>query len=222
MSARYAVGIDLGTTNSALADVDLAVQPAGPGEPLPGPMPLEVPQLRAPGEVAGEMLLPSFIYLPSPHESAPGLFALPWDPSRNFTVGRYARERGAQVPGRLISSSKSWLSHPGVDRRSALLPLRAPGIAESEELPRISPVEAAARVLQHLRESWDSNHSWEAGDDAQPLRLADQQITLTVPASFDPQARELTVQAAAQAGLPKVTLLEEPQAALYALSLIHI
>jgi len=214
VSARYAVGIDLGTTNSALADIDLAVEPAGPGEPLPGPLPLEVPQIRAPFEVAPLELLPSFIYLPSPHEAPPGAFALPWDAARNFAVGRYARERGAQVPGRLVSSAKSWLSHPGVDRRSALLPLKAPGF--DDDVARISPVEAAARVLAHLREAWESAHSFETADDGSPLRLADQSVTLTVPASFDPQARELTVQAAAQAGLAKVTLLEEPQAALYA------
>ena len=215
MSApRYAVGIDLGTTNSALADVDLAVEPAGPGEPMPGPLPLEIPQLRAPFEVAPAPLLPSFIYLPSVHEAPPGAFALPWDPQRGFAVGRYARDRGAQVPGRLVSSSKSWLSHPGVDRRSALLPLRAPGF--DDEVPRISPVEAAARVLAHLREAWEAAHSFETDAQGQPLRLGDQSVTLTVPASFDPQARELTVQAAAQAGFPHVTLLEEPQAALYA------
>jgi molecular chaperone DnaK (HSP70) len=213
---RYAVGIDLGTTNSALADVDLAVEPAGPGEPLPGPLQLEVPQVRAQFEVGNSALLPSFIYLPSPHEADKGAFALPWAPERNFVVGGFARERGAQVPGRLVSSAKSWLSHPGVDRRSALLPLRALGEGSTDDIPRISPVEAAARVLTHLREAWEATHSYEMDDDGAPLKLADQSVTLTVPASFDPQARELTVQAAADAGLPQVTLLEEPQAALYA------
>ena len=213
---RYAVGIDLGTTNSALAEVDLAVEPAGPGEPLPGPLPLEVPQVRAPGEQFSAGLLPSFVYLPSPHEAPPGAFALPWDPARAYVVGHYARERGAQVPGRLVSSAKSWLSHPGVDQRSALLPAALPGVPADPDLVKLSPLEAQSRVLQHLREAWEASHAWEVSEAGGPMRLADQAVTLTVPASFDPQARELTVAAAALAGLPRVTLLEEPQAALYA------
>ena len=188
---RYSVGIDLGTTNSALAEVDLAVEPAGPGEPMPGPMQQEIPQLVAPGEVQPRELLPSFIYLPAEHEQL----------GSSSIVGQYAREQGALVPGRLVSSSKSWLSH----RKTQLLPLEAP-----PELLRISPVDAAALILQHLRESWDAAHAWEQ------LRLQDQAVTLTVPASFDAVARELTVAAAKQAGLPNLTLLEEPQAALYA------
>ncbi|HVI22125.1 MAG TPA: hypothetical protein VM691_01490, partial [Myxococcales bacterium] len=134
MTARYSVGIDLGTTNSAMAEIDLAVEPAGPTEelalpatgrsgtrrhptePLPAPLSVEVPQIVAPGEVAARELLPSFVYLPSPHEAQKGAFALPWgDPG--YVVGAYARDRGAQVPGRLVSSAKSWLSHPGVDKR---------------------------------------------------------------------------------------------------------
>ena len=170
MTARYSVGIDLGTTNSALAELDLAVQPAGPGEPLPGPMPLFVPQIVAPGEVAERELLPSFVYLPSPHEAPPGAFALPWDPARDHVVGQYARDRGALVPGRLVASAKSWLSHPGVDRRSALLP---PGA--DVEVPRISPLEASARILRHLREAWEAAHAHEG------VKLDEQKISLTVP-----------------------------------------
>ena len=188
---RYSVGIDLGTTNSALAEVDLAVEPAGPGEPLPGPIQVEVPQLVAPGETQARELLPSFIYLPAAHEQL----------GDGPVVGQYAREQGALVPGRLVSSSKSWLSH----RKSQLLPLEAP-----PEVARISPVDAAARILEHLRESWDAAHAWEQ------QTLSAQAVTLTVPASFDAVARELTVAAARQAGLPNLTLLEEPQAALYA------
>ena len=216
MSPRYSVGIDLGTTNSALAEVDLSIEPAGPGEPLPGALPFAVPQLVAQGDPHGEVaaleLLPSFVYLPSPHEAPPGALAPPWDPERAYVVGQLARERGAQVVNRLVSSAKSWLSHPGVDRRGALLPVRPPG-EPADDVPRISPVEAAARVLLHLREVWEAAH---ADDFGGPPLLAEQAVTLTVPASFDPQARELTVQAALQAGLPHVTLLEEPQAALYA------
>jgi len=194
MDARYSVGIDLGTTNSAVAEVDLAVEPAGPGEPLPAPIPAEIPQMVARGEVSPRELLPSFIYLPPAHEEL-----------GEFVVGTYARDRGAQVPGRLVSSSKSWLSHPGVDRRSQLLPMGA-----DPEVPRISPLEAAARILGHVREAWNTAHAHERA------LLQDQAVTLTVPASFDAVARELTVQAAAQAGLTNLTLLEEPQAALYA------
>ncbi|HZX95471.1 MAG TPA: Hsp70 family protein [Myxococcales bacterium] len=194
MDPRYSVGIDLGTTNSAIAEVDLAIEPAGPGEPLPAPIQLEIPQLVARGEIAPRELLPSFVYLPPEHEAI-----------GDSVVGVYARERGAQVPGRLVSSSKSWLSHPGVDRRSQLLP---PGA--DPDVQRISPVEAAARVVGHLKQAWDEAHAHEQ------LSLADQAVTLTVPASFDAVARELTVQAAKQAGLGQLTLLEEPQAALYA------
>src|SRR5437867_5691685 len=123
MDARYSVGIDLGTTNSAMAEIDLAVQPAGPGEPLPAPLPVDVPQLIAPGETAPRPLLPSFIYLPPPFEQL-----------GESVAGEYARERGAQVPGRLVSSSKSWLSYRGAQ----LLPPAA-----DAEVPRMSPVEAA-------------------------------------------------------------------------------
>jgi molecular chaperone DnaK (HSP70) len=186
----YSVGIDLGTTNSALAEVDLAIEPAGPGEPLPAPIQVEIPQLVAPGETAPLELLPSFIYLPPAFEKL-----------GESIVGRYARERGAQVPARLVSSSKSWLSRGSTQ----LLPVGA-----EADVPRISPLEAAARILGQLRDAWDAAHSFE------DQKLADQAVTLTVPASFDAAARELTVTAATQAGLPNLTLLEEPQAALYA------
>src|SRR5262249_23024953 len=143
MDPRYSVGIDLGTTNSAVAEVDLAVEPAGPGEPLPAPIATEIPQMLARGEVAARELLPSFIYLPPAHEKL-----------GDSIVGTYARERGAQVPGRLVSSSKSWLSHPGIDRRSQLLP-----VGSDPEVPRISPLEAAARILAHVKEAWDAAHA---------------------------------------------------------------
>jgi len=184
MDPRYSVGIDLGTTNSSVAEVDLAIEPAGPGEPLPAPIPLEVPQMVARQEMAARQLLPSFIYLPPPHEEL-----------GEFIVGTYARERGGQVPGRLVSSSKSWLSHPGVDRRSQLLPVGA-----DASTPRISPLDAAARILGQIRAGWEEAHAHEG------VSLGGQAVTLTVPASFD----------AAQAGLANLTLLEEPQAALYA------
>lgn len=196
---RYVIGIDLGTTHTALAYLELTGDPAQ----SPSPRVFPVPQLVARGTVEPRDLLPSFLYLP--HESE-GPQALPWDAQRAHVVGAYARSRGAEAPGRLVSSAKSWLCHPSVDRRSSVLP------AGSVEVERISPVEASFRYLEHLAEAWD--HSMGRGDEA--LGLRHQEIVLTVPASFDAVARELTVEAAYAAGLERVTLLEEPQAALYA------
>src|SRR2546428_4115481 len=170
MDPRYRVGFDLGTTTSAVAGVDLAIAPGGPGEPLPAPIPLEISQMVARQEVAPRQLLPSFIYLPPRHEEL-----------GEFIVGTYARERGAQVPGRLVSSSKSWLSHPGVDRRSQLLPVGA-----DASTPRISPLDAAARILGQIRAGWGEAHAHQGGS------LGGQAVTLTVAASFDAVARELT------------------------------
>ncbi|WP_242396047.1 Hsp70 family protein [Anaeromyxobacter oryzisoli] len=196
-----AVGIDLGTTNSALAYRALGPEP-GAAEVLP------IPQLVQPGEVEPRSLLPSFLYLPHEAELPPGSTGLPWDPAASGgVVGALARTLGAQTPIRLVASAKSWLSHAGVDRRAPVLPAGAP-----PEVPRVSPLEASARYLAHLRAAWDHAFAREDPDAA----LARQQVTLTVPASFDAVARELTVEAARAAGLPAVTLLEEPQAALYA------
>ncbi|MEW6369411.1 MAG: Hsp70 family protein [Pseudomonadota bacterium] len=199
MSARYAIGIDLGTTHSALSYVDLE---ASDGEKTAHGV-LPVPQLTAPGTVEALPLLPSFLYLPHPDELAPGELALPWSTEGETTIaGDMARSRGATTPIRLVSSAKSWLSHPSVDRRAAILPSDAP-----EEVTRVSPLEASTRYLQHLRRAWDQAHP-EAPFDQQ-------QITVTIPASFDPGARELTAEAARNAGYSAATLLEEPQAALY-------
>src|SRR5437762_11401365 len=200
--ARYLVGIDLGTTNSALAYIDL--QKGRPGQPEIHKFP--VPQLVAPGEVGTRPLLPSFLYLPGPHDLPPGAAALPWDPSAPAVVGEFARNHGARVPGRLVTSAKSWLCHAGVDRSAPLLPWSAP-----PDVPRISPVEASARYLKHLVDSW--SHAMSRGKDE--LRLEKQIVVLTVPASFDDMARTLTVEAARKAGLENLTLLEEPQAAFY-------
>jgi hypothetical protein len=148
-------------------------------------------------------LLPSFLYLPHPDELAPGELALPWNTDGDTSVaGEMARNRGATTPIRLVSSAKSWLCHPGVDRRAAILPSDAP-----EEVTRVSPLDASTRYLQHLRRAWDNAHP-EAPFDQQ-------QVTVTIPASFDPGARELTAEAARNAGYTSATLLEEPQAALY-------
>jgi hypothetical protein len=197
MSARYVVGIDLGTTHSVLAYAELGVEGAKP-------VVLVIPQLTGASELSEQELLPSFVYFA--HESE-GPQALPWDPERHVAIGEYARRRGADAPARVISSAKSWLSHSGVDRRSGILPLGAP-----EDVEKISPVEASWKILEHLSEAWDAKVA--QGDVA--LSLAEQEIVLTVPASFDASARELTVEAAVAAGFEHLTLLEEPQAAVYA------
>ncbi|CAG9182638.1 Hsp70 family protein [Cupriavidus pinatubonensis] len=196
--ARYSIGIDLGTTHSALSYVDLT---GSDGEKTSQGV-LAIPQLTGPGATEARDLLPSFLYLPHESELAPGDLALPWSATREFAVGELARSRGAGTPIRLVSSAKSWLCHPGVDRRAAILPNDAP-----PEVPRVSPLEASVRYLTHLREAWDQAHP-----DAP---FAEQDVTVTIPASFDPAARELTAEAAAAAGYARMTLLEEPQAALY-------
>jgi len=207
--SRYLIGIDLGTTNSALAYIDLTN--AGRGGRI-DVHPFPVPQLAAPGEMKDRPLLPSFLYIPGPHDLPPGSVALPWDPARNYAVGEFARNHGGRVPGRLVSSAKSWLCHSGVDRSAALLPWSAP-----PDVPRISPVEASTRYLRHLVESWNYKIAKDRPDD----RLEKQAVVLTVPASFDDVARTLTVEAAAKAGLENVVLLEEPQAAFYCWLVTH-
>ncbi|MPQ58174.1 Hsp70 family protein [Duganella sp. FT27W] len=198
---RYAIGIDLGTTHSALSYVNLQ---ASDGEKTDHGV-LAIPQLTAPGTVEDLPLLPSFLYLPHADELAPGENKLPWqqsDAELTGVAGEMARSRGATTPIRLVSSAKSWLSHPGVDRRSALLPADAP-----EEVTRVSPLAASTRYLAHLRQAWEQAHP--------EAPFNEQAITVTIPASFDPGARELTAEAARAAGYENLTLLEEPQAALY-------
>jgi hypothetical protein len=197
MSARYVVGIDLGTTHSVLALAEI-------GAKQQKHIVLSIPQLTGVGEVSEQELLPSFVYFA--HESE-GPQPLPWDPERRFVVGEYARRRGADAPARVISSAKSWLSHAGVDRRAGILPLAAP-----DDIEKISPVEASWKILEHLSEAWDAQIA--RGDST--LALAEQEVVLTVPASFDAAARDLTVEAAVAAGFEHLTLLEEPQAAVYA------
>ncbi len=196
--ARYTIGIDLGTTHCALSWVDTQ---ASDGEKVSQGV-LQVPQLTAPGSTEDKPLLPSFLYLPHASELAAGDLNLPWSTEQNFAVGELARSRGAATPIRLVSSAKSWLCHPGVDRRAAILPADAPA-----EVERVSPLEASVRYLSHLKAAWNHAHP-----DA-PLEQQD--VTVTIPASFDPVARELTAEAAQAAGLGQLTLLEEPQAALY-------
>ncbi|MCI0681771.1 MAG: hsp70 family protein [Gemmataceae bacterium] len=204
---RYLIGIDLGTTNSALAYIDLH-------DPKTI-RPFHISQLVAAGETAPRELLPSFLYLPGPHDLPPGATTLPWadkTPDVAATsgvagvVGEFARNHGSRIPGRLVTSAKSWLCHAGVDRSAAILPWSAP-----PDVPRISPVEASTRYLKHMAQAW--NHVMAA--DQPEHRLEKLPVVLTVPASFDDMARTLTVEAARNAGLENVTLLEEPQAAFY-------
>jgi molecular chaperone DnaK (HSP70) len=197
-NARYVVGIDLGTTNSAIGYVDTA-------EEKPQIRAFEIPQVTQPGVIEGRSTLPSFLYIANTDEFPAGAFALPWHPERSTltTTGEFARSHGWKVPMRLVSSAKSWLCATHVDRTAAILPWGAP-----DEIGKLSPVAVSTAYLRHLRGAWD--HAFPQAP------LAEQDVFLTVPASFDAVARELTVRAAVDAGLPKVTLLEEPQAAFYA------
>lgn len=200
---RYLIGIDLGTTNSALAYIDLTTGKSGVAPPI---RPFAMPQLVAPAEVATRPLLPSFLYLPGAHDLPPGATAVPWNPSADYAVGEFARNHGAKIPGRLVTSAKSWLCHAGVDRSAPLLPWSAP-----PDVPRISPVEASMRYLKHMVEAWNSTMAAKHPE----YRLEKQSVVLTVPASFDDMARTLTIEAAKKAGIENLTLLEEPQAAFY-------
>src|SRR5262249_26733586 len=186
-------------TNCAVASVDTRARRSEVA-------PFAIQQIVEPSVVAARALLPSFLYFAEPHEIDSGEVALPWNPSPDAVAGVLARERGALAPARHIASAKSWLAHPGIDRRAAILPW---GTTSS---PRISPVEASARYLIHIPDAW--NATVAGGDDR--LRLERQRIVLAVPASFDEEARELTVEAARQARFANLTLLEEPVAAFYA------
>ncbi len=200
MSVKFIVGIDLGTTNCVLA-----YTPVGDNTPADITV-MPVAQLVAPHQIDNLPLLPSFIYLPTEEEKKSDALTTPWDPFAEKIVGVYARQRGAEVPARLISSAKSWLCHPTIDRTAPLLPVDAP-----DDCQKLSPIAAQAALLRHIKSAWNQSIGKEQG-----AMLEEQEVYLTIPASFDAVARELTVQAARAAGLEKVTLLEEPQAAFYA------
>jgi Hsp70 protein len=193
--ARYCIGIDLGTTNCAVAFTEIAVEPKIQIEPIP--------QLVNANEINAEPLLPSFLYIPGERDFPPGSIALPWDSEPRFVTGKLAQRRGAEVSSRLVSSAKSWLSYSSVDRTAAMLPWKA-----SEGVPHISPVDASAEYLKHLRAAWDQEHPDDPFDQ--------QEVLVTVPASFDAVARDLTGKAGEAAGYRNITMLEEPQAAFYA------
>ncbi|MGC2107880.1 MAG: Hsp70 family protein, partial [Candidatus Korobacteraceae bacterium] len=206
-SSRYLIGVDLGTTNSVVAYIDTQESAV---EGSSGIRVLEVPQLVGPGEVRALPHLPSFLYFPLESEIASGTLALPWDEQPSSIAGTMAREQGALLPGRQVSSVKSWLCQGAVDRTADILPVEAEPSA-----PKVSPVEASARYLMHLRNAW--NYAMAADKARNPEQLFEnQEIVLTVPASFDEEARELTVEAARRAGIENLTLLEEPLAAFYA------
>ncbi len=196
---RYIIGIDLGTTNSSVAYVDTQSQQAQIQQ-------FYIPQLIASGYVDALSTLPSFCYLCANEEWSKGSIALPWNNQQDFFVGRFAQLHGGKVPTRLVQSAKSWLCHAAANRREKILPFDS-----VDGSYRISPVEASVRYLAHIKTAW--NETIAKGDSA--LIFEEQEVILTVPASFDEIARRLTAEAAVQAGIVHLTLLEEPQAAFY-------
>ena len=232
-AADYLIGIDLGTSNCAVA----FVEPGAGSDALVNDF--SIPQLVRAGETAPRPLLPSCLYLPGPHEIAPEATRLPWDEGHSqgsdllrpadheqgeshpvdalpapgplpasCVVGEFARWQGARVPGRLVASAKSWLCHPAVDRSAPILPWGA-----ATGIEKISPITASTRLLAHIARAWDFAHP--------KAPLATQEVIVTVPASFDEAARALTATAARQAGLERFTLVEEPQAAFYDFTARH-
>lgn len=204
------VGIDLGTTNSAL----YAAEPGIPGRSSSRIRLFSIPQLTGPGEINRLPVLPSFVYLAGDYDVQRESLRMPWDtavaaPDR--MVGVYARDHGSRIPARLVSSAKSWLCHSGVDRKASILPWGA-----DASIPKISPVQASAAYLAHMRSAWNHLHA-----DEPDLHLEHLFVVLTVPASFDEVARELTLEAAEMAGFGQVTLLEEPLAAFYSYLNLH-
>ncbi|MBA4368866.1 MAG: molecular chaperone DnaK [Desulfobacterium sp.] len=199
---RYIIGIDLGTTNSAVSYVDLEMNESDVSKSI---CLFNVPQLVGPGEFKGHSVLPSFLYIPGPYDIASSAVSIPWEREVTSFAGVFARDHGAKVPARLVASAKSWLCHGDVDRRAKILPW-----GSGEEIRKVSPVEATSAYLSHIKKAWNS----KCGDDEERY-LENQLIILTVPASFDEVARDLTVEAAKLSGLNQITLIEEPLAAFY-------
>ncbi|MBT0108236.1 hsp70 family protein [Vibrio alginolyticus] len=202
-SPRFLVGIDLGTTNTVVAYCEITDNLEQSEVSL-----FDIDQLIGPGEVVRKPLLPSFRYHPAVGQISPSDLTLPWENEpvsgdiSNVIVGEWARELGAKVEGRQVSSAKSWLSHQAVDRSSDILPW-----AGAQDVDKVSPVIASASYLNHIRQAWNYRHPSN--------KIEDQDVVVTVPASFDETARKLTLEAAQLAGLKKIVLLEEPQAVCY-------
>jgi len=193
----YAIGIDLGTTNCVLAYAPLNDETATVQL-------LDIPQLVAPQTIEQRKSLPSFLHLGMTSDAESGQWDVPWEETRTFAVGEVARRQSADLPQRTISAAKSWLCHSKVDRHGAILPWNSP-----DDVQKLSPVTVSRRYLEHLVAAWSNAFPNSP--------ISDQQVVLTVPASFDASARELTREAAIAAGLPEsLVLIEEPQAATYA------
>ncbi|RQW63645.1 Hsp70 family protein [Vibrio viridaestus] len=193
--ARYSIGIDLGTTHCVMSYVDTQDE-STKVQVFP------IAQMTAPGTIERLAQLGSFVYQPHEHEMSSSSRTLPWTAEPKALVGAIARNLGSKTPIRLVSSAKSWLCHGGINRREAFLPAGSP-----EEIEKISPLRATELYLAHLCDAW--NHQFSQ------FPIQEQDVTVTIPASFDPAARELTAEAARNIGLTQLTLLEEPQAALY-------
>ena len=202
--SRFIIGIDLGTTNIAFFYIDTERSDTKIQQ-------FKISQLIASGEIDDLSLLPSFCYLPTQDERSRGILNLPWDNQPDVAVGKFARDHGTSIPGQLISSAKSWLAHAGVDRAKRILPWGNDVHDQSK-----SPVEVSAYYLSHLKNAWNHKYKRLKDRSGSPCLFEDQQIVITIPASFDEAARELTIQAAKLAQLNKVTLVEEPLAAFYA------
>ena len=203
--SRFIIGIDLGTTNSVVSFVDRYSKDKNVEE-------FKVQQLIAAAETDACDSLPSFCYLPLEHEQEKGTLDLPWNSKGNNSVGTFARNHGSGIPERFISSAKSWLSHKGVDRMAGILPWGS----EIEKDLKLSPVDVSCLILNHIREAWNFENGKKKDKDGTKCTLEESQVIITVPASFDETARELTVEAAKKAGYLHITLLEEPLAAFYA------
>ena len=199
--ARYSIGIDLGTTHCVLSYLDLTKATADPTEEVEVSV-MSIPQLSQPGLIEEKKQLPSFIYRAHDSELNEDDITLPWSDEPDVIAGSIARELGSKTPIRLVSSAKSWLCHGGIDRHADILPAGSP-----EEVSKISPLTATVEYLDHLRNAWD--HQFP------DYPLTEQEVTITIPASFDPAARELTAEAASHISFDHLTLLEEPQAAVY-------
>ena len=202
---RYIVGIDLGTTNSAVSSIDLQTESRSRRTKI-----FPITQLTGPGELGHLPVLPSFLYIPGEYDIDKGALSMPWPTPEDHFAGVFARDHGSKIPSRLVTSAKSWMCHNNVDRHGKILPWGA-----DSEVAKVSPVQATAFYLAHIRKAW--NHAHQNDDEI----LEDQVVIITIPASFDEVARELTVEAAAMAGLPGIILLEEPLAAFYSWLMTH-